>query len=178
MSDRHVVHGMDSRPELKFAPRELFEKILEYCVIPTFDLIIELPEQAGILMVHRIIKPYENCWALPGLRMFKPEDIDDVLRRVAADEVGLEVDVAGKRLLGQFVGKFKSEHQRQDVSTGYVVRARHPEVRLNGDHFSSYRIIRKWEEVPEPVGTMYRHYLARYFEIAGRDLDNKRALSD
>ena len=27
--------------ELKFAPREVFDQLLEYMVIPTFDLVIE-----------------------------------------------------------------------------------------------------------------------------------------
>ncbi len=60
--------------KLKFAPRDIFEKILEYAVIPTFDLVIELPE-GGIILLFRKIKPYAHTWALPGLRMLKPESI-------------------------------------------------------------------------------------------------------
>ncbi|MFG2013766.1 hypothetical protein [Actinomadura geliboluensis] len=34
------------------------------------------------------------------MRMFKPESIDDVIARIAEDELGLDVDVDGKRFLG------------------------------------------------------------------------------
>lgn len=152
------------RPEIRFAPREIFEQILEYSVIPTFDLVIELPDDGGIVLVRRTIAPYENKWALPGLRMFKPESIEDVIARIAEDEVGLEVDVDDRRFLGQYVGRFKTEHERQDISTGYVVRALGSEITLNRDHFSSHQIIKKRTEIPAVIGAMYRFYLSAYFD--------------
>jgi 8-oxo-dGTP pyrophosphatase MutT (NUDIX family) len=162
------------RPEVKFAPRDVFENILEYAVIPTFDLVVELPEGGGVVLVRRTIAPYQNKWALPGLRMFKPEGIDDVIARIAEDELGLDVDVDGKRFLGQYVGRFKTEHERQDLSTGYVVSALSTDIRINPDHFSGHQIIQKWGEVPPATGAMYRYYLARYFDHA----DAPREASD
>lgn len=152
------------RPEIKFAPRETFVQLLEWSVIPTFDLVVKLPEDNGVVLVRRIIAPYENCWALPGLRMFKGEGIDDVITRIAEDELGLRVDVDGKRFLGQYVGRFKTEHERQDLSSGYVVRALDGDLRINPAHFSGHRIIKKAEEVPASTGAMYRYYLSRYFD--------------
>lgn len=151
------------RPKIKFAPREVFENMLDYGVIPTFDLVIEMPDGAGVVIVRRIIPPYENRWALPGLRMFKPESIEDVICRIAEDEIGLDVDVAGRAFLGQYVGRFRTERERQDLSTGYVVRALSEEIRLNRDHFSKYLVIKKWQEVPTDIGAMYKFYLSKYF---------------
>jgi ADP-ribose pyrophosphatase YjhB (NUDIX family) len=51
---------------MKFAPREIFEQILEWSVIPTFDLLIQYGDQ-GIILVKRKIAPYKDQWALPGL---------------------------------------------------------------------------------------------------------------
>lgn len=152
------------RTEVRFAPRDVFESILEYAVIPTFDLVVELPEDGGVVLVRRTVAPYQNKWALPGLRMFKPESINDVITRIAEDELGLDVDVDGKRFLGQYVGRFKTENERQDLSTGYAVRALSPDIQINTDHFSGYQIIKKWGEVPPATGAMYRHYLAEYFD--------------
>ncbi len=150
-------------PEIKFAPREVFEQLLEWSVIPTFDLVVELPDEAGLVLVRRTIAPYENCWALPGLRMFKGEGIDDVIARIAEDELGVEVDVAGKRFLGQYVGRFKTENERQDLSSGYVVKALSGDLQINTAHFSGHRVITKHSEVPASTGAMYRFYLSRYF---------------
>ncbi|NEA23531.1 hypothetical protein [Actinomadura bangladeshensis] len=50
---------------MKFAPREDFENVLEYAVIPTFDLVVELPEDGGVVLARRTIAPYRNKRALP-----------------------------------------------------------------------------------------------------------------
>lgn len=151
--------------ELKFAPREVFDQMLEYMVIPTFDLVIEYGGQ-GIIVARRTIAPYQHQWALPGLRMFKGESIDDTLRRIARQEVGLDIDPRQKVLLGQFVGRFKTEHQRQDLSTGYWIKAsaRQP-ITLNREHFSELRLA---ETLPRPMGAMYRYYVHRYHELNGK----------
>lgn len=148
--------------ELKFASRETFEQILEWSVIPTFDLIIEV-EPGKVIMVRRKIEPYADTWALPGLRMFKPESIQDTLQRVAENELGLRIAANKAKLVGQFVGRFKTEHQRQDLSSAYVVRALQGEVMLNEDHFTGYRIINRLSEIPAKTGAMYKHYLRLYF---------------
>lgn len=152
-----------NRKKLAFAPRELFEKILEYSVIPTFDLVIELP-RGGILIVRRIIAPYANSWALPGLRMMKPERIDDTIRRIALQEIGLKVDLDSRRFLGQFVGFFRTENNRQDLSTGYAVKADSDSVNINKNHFSGYRVIRHKSDVPPKTGAMYKYYIEQYFD--------------
>ncbi|HSW99419.1 MAG TPA: NUDIX domain-containing protein [Patescibacteria group bacterium] len=149
--------------ELKFAPRETFEQILEWSVIPTFDLIIEI-ELGKIILVRRKIEPYADTWALPGLRMFKPESIEDTLSRIAQNEVGLRIDAKQASLLDQYVGRFKTEHQRQDLSTAYIVRALPGEITLNMEHFTSHQIISKLSDVPAKTGAMYKYYLRRYFE--------------
>ncbi|MCA9882390.1 MAG: NUDIX domain-containing protein [Anaerolineae bacterium] len=147
-----------------YAPRDVFEQMLEWMVIPTFDLVLSYGEQ-GVIIVRRKIAPYKDVWALPGLRMYKGEDIDDTLRRIAEAELGLEIDASQKQLLGQYVGKFKSEHNRQDLSTGYHIPLRGDQlIRLNEDHFYSYEITRT---IPDNMGAMYRHYLSIYFDERG-----------
>lgn len=149
--------------KLKYAPRETFEQILEWSVIPTFDLLIEL-EPGKVVMVRRKIEPYADTWALPGLRMFKPESIADTLRRIAKNELGLKIDAHGAKLLSQYVGRFKTEHERQDLSTAYIVRATSKLIELNEDHFTSYRIVSSAAEIPAKTGAMYKYYLAQYFQ--------------
>lgn len=145
----------------KFAPREIFEQMLEYMVIPTFDLVIDYDGQ-GVIIVRRKLAPYKDVWALPGLRIFKGEDIDDALIRIAQNEVGLLIDPSKKVLLGQYMGKFKTEHERQDLSTGYAIRVSSDQpIILNTDHFHNYRLT---QTIPDNMGAMYKYYLQQYFE--------------
>jgi ADP-ribose pyrophosphatase YjhB (NUDIX family) len=146
---------------MKYAPRDVFEQILEWAVIPTFDLIIEI-EGKGFLLVKRTIEPYKNQWALPGLRMYKDESIDDTIVRIAKQEVGIAIDPTEKVLVGQYVGKFKTEHQRQDISTGYYFKLpASTEIMINSEHFSLYRLTRK---VPSGTGAMYKYYINKAIE--------------
>ena len=151
---------VDASAQLKFAPRELFEQMLEYAVIPTFDLVLAYGS-GGVIVCRRRIAPYKGVWALPGLRMMKPEGIDDTIRRIARDELGLDVDPSGKVLLDQYVGRFRTENERQDLSTGYFLRvAADQPIRPNERHFSAVDTV---DRVPARTGAMYRHYLERYF---------------
>lgn len=147
-------------PELKYAPREVFETILEWAVIPTFDLVVSYGNE-GVILVKRKIAPYQGVWALPGLRMYKPESIEDTLRRISKSELGLEIDPANRRFLGQYVGRFRTEHGRQDLSTGYQVEVDSSEaIELNQEHFSDMQIT---TEIPEGTGAMYRYYLEHFW---------------
>jgi len=150
--------------EAIFAPREAFEQMLEYFVVPTFDLVIDVPDR-GVLLVRRKIAPYAGKWALPGLRMYKNEGIDDTLARIAEQEVGIEVDLDNKKLIDQYVGRFKTEHARQDLSTGYAVTALSEGLDINKAHFSGSRFVNNAEELPVATGAMYKHYVETYFAM-------------
>jgi ADP-ribose pyrophosphatase YjhB (NUDIX family) len=136
--------------------------VLEWAVIPTFDLVLSYGEQ-GVIVVRRKISPYKGVWALPGLRMFKPESIEQTITRIACDELGLAVDPTQRQFLGQYVGRFRTEHARQDLSTAYHLRVDPAqEITLNREHFTDFRIVR---ECPQPIGAMYKHFLETYFRL-------------
>jgi ADP-ribose pyrophosphatase YjhB (NUDIX family) len=149
---------------IKFTPKEIFYEILKWSVIPTFDLVIRYGNR-GVFIVKRSIAPYQNQWALPGLRMFKPESINDTLKRIAKNEIGLKIDPNKKFLLGQYVGKFKAENERQDLSTGYLVNVNSSQkFKINPDHFSDFKIINSKTQIPGNMGAMYKYYLNIYFD--------------
>ena len=148
-----------------YAPKEVFEQILKWAVIPTFDLVIEHGNK-GVILVKRTVAPYQNQWALPGLRMFKGENIDDTLKRIAQQELGIEINIDNKQFLAQFVGKFKTEQDRQDISSGYVVKVNEEqELKLNPEHFSTMMLVNSIDEIPKNIGAMYKFYLTKYFEL-------------
>ncbi|MBW1929007.1 MAG: NUDIX domain-containing protein [Deltaproteobacteria bacterium] len=154
---------MNRRP-LQFAPKEIFEQILEYAVIPTFDLVVWF-EGRGVALVRRRIAPYRGFWALPGLRMMKPEGIEDTLRRIARSELGVEINPSDRLFLGQYVGRFRTEKGRQDLSTGYAVPCVASAITINPAHFSGFRFIASEAEIPNRTGAMYRFYLKRFFVL-------------
>ncbi|MBD3362185.1 NUDIX domain-containing protein [Candidatus Dojkabacteria bacterium] len=147
-----------------YAPRDVFEKILKWMVIPTFDLILEINGK-GVLLLKRKIAPYKNKWALPGLRIYKGESIDETLIRIVKNEISIRIDPSKKIFLGQYVGKFRSEEQRQDLSTGYLIAVdTNDKIKINKEHFSTFKFISKQKKIPRETGAMYRYYLGEYFK--------------
>ena len=147
-------------PDLQWAPQEVFDSILQYAVIPTFDLILDTPN--GILLVRRQIEPYKNRWALPGLRMLKGETPNTCIERIGRTEVGLELDAGKKEFVGQAVKIFRDHHNRQDLSTCYAFRIDTADFRLNPDHLSDSLFVRDVTESPGSLGDLYRQHLECY----------------
>ncbi len=98
--------------------------------------------------------------------MYKNESIDDTLKRIAIQELGLKISTTNKKFLGQFSAKFKTEHNRQDLSTGYLIKiVADQTIVLNSTHFSTSKIISAAAQIPSNTGAMYRFYLETYFNF-------------
>lgn len=161
---------------LRYAPRDVFDQILQFAVIPTFDLIIRFGDR-GVILVRRKIAPYKNTWALPGLRMMKPEGIEQTLIRIAQTEIGVYIDPYSRKFIGQYVGRFRTENQRQDLSTCYAVSCDSRDVILNREHFSSICFINDKKEIPKNIGSMYRYFLETYYDKYVAETNQERRFS-
>lgn len=64
----------------------IFSNSVRLCV----DLLIETED--CVLLGKRTHEPYKNMFALPGGRVFYGETIDDAIRRIAKNEIGVDVD--------------------------------------------------------------------------------------
>ena len=101
----------------------IYNRVPRLCV----DLIVKSKE--GVLMTLRNIEPEKNKWHLPGGRVFYKESLSKAIKRIAKDEVGLNVKV--ERCLG--IMEFLKEKQfgkiRHTVSLVYSLMAVSKKVR-------------------------------------------------
>lgn len=156
-----TVNG-NGRDTGQLAPKPVFDQMLTWYVVPTFDLILEFSD--GVFMGRRRYSPYKGKWALPGLRMLKGETIDSCLERIAAQEAGVRIDGSSRTLLGQAAPRFSSEHARQDLATCYVLPvSSDQEPTPNAEHFSGWRLVSKYEDIPPSTGSLYNSFLRDYF---------------
>jgi ADP-ribose pyrophosphatase YjhB (NUDIX family) len=147
------------REEIKgHAPEEVWQEIKEWVPISTIDLVIEYGR--GVIMVRRELEPYKDVWAFPGLRVLIGEKDEEAIKRIAKDELGLEVDPTEREELGSFNAQFGT---RQDISRAFILRVSgDQEIKLNPKHYSEEIIVSPGGPFPRPMGEMYQHFLALY----------------
>lgn len=92
-----------------------------------------------------------------------PEEIENTLRRIAHSELGLDSDLSTRVLVGQHVGHFRTERNRQDFSTCYAIWSDAPALVINREHYSGHRFIKAEKGIPVRTGAMYRHFLRLFF---------------
>lgn len=155
----------DTRRLDPWAPDEVFQSILRYSVVPTFDLVLDGID--GVLLVRRIISPYDGLWALPGLRIFKGETIYECLSRIALHEVGIRVEPVNAKFVNQAVAKFDTHQERQDLSTCYAFKLETDHINLNSDHLSGLTFVKDLANAPSDIGDLYVGHLRCYFEMKG-----------
>jgi colanic acid biosynthesis protein WcaH len=71
---------------------DIYSKVTRICV----DLVVKADE--GIVLVKRDIPPALGMWHFPGGTILIDETIADTIKRIAQDEIGLQVEVVA--LLG------------------------------------------------------------------------------
>lgn len=150
---------MNERREIKgHAPEEVWEATKEWFPISTIDLVIQYGNQ-GVIIVRRKLAPYKDVWAFPGLRVLRGETDEEAIKRIARDELGLEVNPTTAEELGSFNVEFGT---RQDISRAFILQvSADQELKPNSNHFSEIVVIPPGES-PQPMGEMYGHFLALY----------------
>ncbi|WP_436911120.1 NUDIX domain-containing protein [Halosimplex marinum] len=83
---------MDVRDE--FIPAEEFATVLNR--VPQVCVEVVLDGEDGVLLARRTNEPGKGEWFWPGSRLYKGERLEDAARRVAREELGVEVTVGGR----------------------------------------------------------------------------------
>ncbi len=76
--------------------REEFRAI--YSKVPRLCVEVVIKTEKGVVLTLRSIEPYKGLWHIPGGTVYFKERLVDAVRRVAKDEVGVEVEI--EKLLG------------------------------------------------------------------------------
>ena len=74
-----------------YVPEETFGSCLD--ALPQACVEVLLEREAGVLVARRTNEPAEAEWFWPGGRLYKGERLDAAARRVAREELGVEVDL-------------------------------------------------------------------------------------
>lgn len=69
--------------------KDIYSKVPRLCV----DVVIK--NEQGILMTLRDIAPYKNIWHIPGGAVHYGETVEVAAKRIAKEELGVEIETRG-----------------------------------------------------------------------------------
>lgn len=120
---------------VEWIPEEVWADIVAHIPVPSVDLIVRCPD--GVLLARRQNRPARGEWFVPGGRIQKGERLRDAVRRVAREELGVDVTIDAE------LGTYDHLYQTADtpgaggkhyVAHGFVVRPETAEFGLDGQH--------------------------------------------
>jgi len=83
-------------------------------------------ENGGVLYTKRDVEPYKGLWHLPGSFLLLGEPVDECVKRLAKDELGLKVTGNGFKL--RYLDEDLQEPRGHVVHLVYEVRVKKSEV--------------------------------------------------
>jgi ADP-ribose pyrophosphatase YjhB (NUDIX family) len=92
-----------------------FEKIYSKVTRLTVEVVVKTPE--GIILTKRAIEPYKGMWHIPGGTVLFKEKLEDTVKRVAEEELGLNVGI------NRFLGFIYYPNEEKDRGFGWTIGA-------------------------------------------------------
>jgi len=94
----------------------IYSKVPRLCV----EVVIKTDE--GILLTYRSIAPYKNLWHIPGGTVLYKETMEDAVKRVALEELGVEVEVVNLIGVNEYPSEEKDRGYGWPVGVNYLCR--------------------------------------------------------
>ncbi|WP_312485927.1 GDP-mannose mannosyl hydrolase [Stutzerimonas nitrititolerans] len=113
---------------------DAFQGVVASTPLVSIDLVVQ-NKHGELLLGHRLNRPAQGFWFVPGGRIQKNETLDEAFRRLTSGELGSAFDRASARLLGVYEHFYTDSvfgTAEDGIDTHYVVLGYH--LRLPIDH--------------------------------------------
>ena len=147
----------------EFIPEDEFATVLDRVPQVCVEVVLEGEgAQAGqVLLARRTNEPVEGVWFWPGSRLYKGEELTAAARRVAREELGVDVNVEERvGVYGHFwdTSSVDGVDSRHTVNIVFRVRQTDPEqsIELDEQH-DDYRFVTPGERDEE-----FHEYVQQY----------------
>jgi len=106
----------------KYIPEKEFIKIYER--VPRFCVEVLVKTKDGIIITKRAIEPMNGSWHFAGGTVHLKESIKEAVRRVAKEELNLDVEIIKGVGEMEFLNNYKKKGNKHMVSIAYLVKAK------------------------------------------------------
>lgn len=134
-------------PEEEF--KYIYSKVPRLCV----DIIVQTSE--GVILTKREIEPYKGFWHIPGGTVLNGEKLEETAKRVALEELGLEIKI--NKLLG-ILEYPEMDDEKHAVSVVYLI------TDFLGTPRGSYQgeEVKYFKELPENLISTQKEFLEEH----------------
>lgn len=98
---------------------EDFEGVVRNAPLFSIDLVV-LDDRNNVLLGKRLNAPAQNCWFVPGGRVFKGEGLDAAFKRISQAELGSVFERPDAAFLGLYDHMYRDSFFSDEVSTHYI----------------------------------------------------------
>ena len=96
----------------------IYERVPRFCV----EVLVQTKD--GILLTKRNISPCKGYWHFPGGTVYLGETFHKAVKRIAKEELNLDVNVIESVGEMQFIHNYKQKGQGHIVSIAFIVKAK------------------------------------------------------
>lgn len=100
-----------------------------YSKVPRITVEVIIQNEKGVLLTYRTIEPYKDTWHLPGGTVHFKETLEDAVRRVAKEELGIDVLVL--RFIGYIDYLPENEGFDRPIGMAFLCHTDDKEIKLD-----------------------------------------------
>lgn len=110
--------GMTYQPFTNKEFISIYERVPRFCV----EVIVQTED--GVLLTKRDITPCKGYWHFPGGTVYLKETFKKAVKRIAKEELNLNVEPIKSISEMEFIHNYKQKGQRHMVSIAYLVKVK------------------------------------------------------
>lgn len=133
--------------------KEIYSKVPRLCV----DLVIQTEER--ILLVERNLESWNGMWHLPGGTVYYKESLKDAVKRVAKDEVNLEVSIEKQIGTIEYITEEKERGFGYSIAIAFLCKPIAGEAKgMEGEKIGFFK------DLPENIVIEQKEFLQIYLQ--------------
>lgn len=105
-----------------------------YSKVPKLSVDVNIITDKGIILTKRTIEPANGKWHVPGAVLLKGEDLRTGAKRIAKEELGIEVVI--DKMLGVIEYQFKN-YPRQDIAIAFLAHPKNKNFTIKIDNHAN-----------------------------------------
>jgi len=133
----------------QYIPEKEFIKI--YGRVPRFCVEVLVKTKNGIVITKRGIDPMKGYWHFAGGTVYLKESIEDAVKRIAREELNLDVDIIKGVGELEFIYNHKQKGQAHMVSMAYICKAKDISTIKLDRQGTKYMFCKFREDIPKRI---------------------------